>query len=429
MPPFSTNPVTLDDWARREAILFDLASDQSLDGAVDRMLAAMGQSVELVGLGEPMHGAAEFLVLRNRLSQRLVQAHGFTAIAIESSFPRARVVNEYVCGANTAGGPTSYDEVQDSGFSHGFGVVAENRELVEWMRSYNADAAHHAKLRFYGFDSPTEMMWSDSPRRLIEFVLDYLASINGGGEDRRRRIAGLLGEDAPWENQEAAFEPAKSIGLSPAASALRLEVEELASELSVRRPELVAATGEDRYREAARYAAIARQLLTYHANVARPADNRIAVLLGIRDAMMADNLAYVLERERGRGRVLAFAHNAHLQRGSMQWQLGPGLQVWWPAGAHLTTMLGPRYAVIGTGVGTSPMYDLPPPEPGTLEAHLTAAPGPVRFVPTHQGQAFDAAALAALPTRSGSAKNPGYFPLTAKSLTDFDWLAVLDSIT
>jgi erythromycin esterase-like protein len=210
---------------------------------------------------------------------------------------------------------------------------------------------------------------------------------------------------------------------------LRLEVEELASELSVRRPELVAATGEDRYQEAVQYTAVARQLLNYHANVARPEDNRIAVLLGIRDAMMADNLAYVLARERGRGRVLAFAHNAHLQRGSMEWQLGPGLQVWWPTGAHLTTMLGPRYTVIGTGVGTSEANVIPTPEPNTLESHLTAAPGPARFIPTHRGQAFEAAALTALPTRGGSAKNPGYFPLTAKSLTDFDWLAVLDSIT
>jgi erythromycin esterase len=427
MSPSSTNPVTLDDWARREAIPFNLTSDQSLDSAVDRMLAAMGKSVELLGLGEPMHGAGEFLVFRNRLFERLVEAHGFTAIAIESSFPRGRLVNEYVSGAS--GGPSSYDDIEDSGFSHGFGSAAENRELVEWMRSYNADSGHGVKLRFYGFDSPTEMMWSDSPRRLIEFVLDYLASVDGGNEERRRRIAGLLGEDAPWENQEAAFDPAKSIGLSPDASAMRLEVEELASELSVRRPELIAATSEDRYQEAVQYAAIARQLLTYHANVARPADNRIAVLLGIRDAMMADNLAYVLERERGRGRVLAFAHNAHLQRGSMQWQLGPSLQVWWPAGAHLTTMLGPSYTVIGTGVGTSQMYENAAPESGTLESQLTAAPGPARFIPTHQGEAFAASELAALPTRAASTKNPGYFPLTAKSLTDFDWLAVLDSIT
>ena len=55
-------------------------------------------------------------------------------------------------------------------------------------------------------------------------------------------------------------------------------------------------------------------------------EQRLAELLGIRDAMMADNLAYIVSRERGRGNVLAFAHNSHLQRGKAQWQLGPDVR-------------------------------------------------------------------------------------------------------
>ena len=190
--------MSLDDWARREAIPFDVDSVESFNGAVDRMVAALGESTdfrlgwpgyaELLGLGEPMHGGAEFLVLRNRLFKRLVAAHGFSAIAIESSFPRAHVVNEYVSGV---GSPGSFDEVQDRGFSHGFGRLAANRELVEWMRAYNVEPAHCMKLRFYGFDSPTEMTSSDSPRRLIKFALDYLGSIVEGGEERRGRIEEL----------------------------------------------------------------------------------------------------------------------------------------------------------------------------------------------------------------------------------------------
>jgi erythromycin esterase len=428
--------VTLAEWARREAISFDVESPESFHAAVDRMVAALGDSeecrpgwpgyVELLGLGEPMHGASEFLVLRNRLFQRLVEKHRFTAIALESSFPRARIVNDFVNAS--AGAPASYDDVQDSGFSHGFGRQQANRELVEWMRGYNADPAHDVKLRFYGFDSPTEMMWSDSPRRLIEFVLEYLASKGDGGEERRRRIAELLGDDAEWENEAAAFDPAKSIGLSPAASALRIEVEEIASELCVRRPELGADNGEASYLEAVQYVAIARQLLNYHASVARPSKKRIADLLGIRDAMMASNLAYTVEREWSRGRILAFAHNSHLLRGSASWQFGAELLEWWPAGAHLGAMLGPRYAVIGMGVGTSEANGIAPPEPGTLEAHLTTARGPGRFIPTHAGQVFNGVEIASLATRSGGTKNPGYFPFTRNSFTDFDWLAVLDSI-
>ena len=100
--------------------------------------ASLGDSVELLGLGEPTHCVEEFLQFRNRVFQRLVESHGYTAIAIESSFPRGRLVNEYVLGRGAA----SYDEIAETGFSHGFGRMAANRELVEWMRAYNADAAH-----------------------------------------------------------------------------------------------------------------------------------------------------------------------------------------------------------------------------------------------------------------------------------------------
>jgi hypothetical protein len=65
----------------------------------------------------------------------------------------------------------------------------------------------------------------------------------------------------------------------------------------------------------------------------------------------------------------------------------------------------------------------------TNEARLTAAPGPVRFIPTHGGQVLPAAAIADLPTRSGSTRNPTYFAMTSQSFTDFDGLVVLDSTT
>jgi len=144
---------------------------------------------------------------------------------------------------------------------------------------------------------------------------------------------------------------------------------------------------------------------------------------------MADNVAYIVSREQDRGKVLVFAHNSHLQRGQAHWQLGPHALVWSPVGAHLAEMFGPRYAVIGSALGTSEANGIGQPEPGTLEARLTAAPGPARFIPTHRGQGLPAAEIAALPARSGSMKNTTYFALTPQSLSDFDWLAVLNSTT
>jgi erythromycin esterase len=71
--------------------------------------------VELLGFAEALHGGEDILILRNRLFQHLVEAHGYSTIAIESSFPRAHIVNEYLAGH----GLTSYEAVQDTGFSHG----------------------------------------------------------------------------------------------------------------------------------------------------------------------------------------------------------------------------------------------------------------------------------------------------------------------
>jgi len=407
----SATNATLDDWIAREATPFSIDSPRTFNTAVDKVMASLGDSVELLGVGEALHGGKDILMLRNRLFQRLVEAYGYSAIAIESSFLRARVVNEYVAGR----GPASYEAVQDSGFSHGFGRLNANRELVEWMRRYNADPSHRVKLQFYGFDSPTEMTGSDSPRQVLHFVLDYLALVDTSSDQMyRQRIDQFLGPDAAWENPAAMMDPAKSIGLSPEATALRIETEDLISKLRVRRPELVAKSDESRYLEAVQYASVARK-----------SGERFVELLGIRDALMADNLAYMVSRERSRGKVLAFAHNSHLQRGKVQWQLGTDVYTWWPAGSHLNEMLG--YAVIGSAVGVSDTNGIGQPEAGTLEARLTAVPGPARFIPTHKGQGLPAAEIAALPTRSGSMKNPTYFALTSQSFTDFDWLAVLDS--
>ncbi|GCE21786.1 erythromycin esterase family protein [Dictyobacter kobayashii] len=415
---------TLDDWIAHEVIPFSIDSRPDFNAAVDTVINSSGDRVELLGFGEALHGGEELLVLRNRLFQRLVEAHGYSAIAVESSFPRGPIINEYVLGR----GPATYEAVQDTGWSHGFGTFEANRELVEWMRHYNADPAHQRKLQFYGFDGPTDMI-TDSPRQTLHFVLDYLSSVDEAlGQEYQNRIDPLLGQDSAWENPAAALDPTQAIGRSPEATALRIETEDLISELLVRRPELVAKSDESRYRESIHYAVAARQLLNFHAELAQTSAKREARLLGIRAAMMAENLAYIVSREQGRGNILVFAHNSHLKRGKVQWQWGKETVIWWPVGSHLHEMFGRRYAVIGSAVGESPANGIGQPEAGTLEARLTSAPGPARFIPTHQGQGLPAKEIAALPIRSGSKKNGSYVELlNAQSFTDFDWLAVLDT--
>lgn len=418
------NYSSIDAWIAQTAIPFSLAEANS---AIDRVVFLLGGSIDLLGFGEALHGGEEFLLLRNRLFQRLVEAHGYTAIAVESSFPRSLVVNDFIAGRSG----NSYEAVQHNGFSHHFGNLAANRELIEWMRDHNAVAASEQKLSFYGFDSPTEMTHTDSPRQLLSQALDYLAAFNVSvAQTHRHRIEEHLGADASWANPAAMFNPTESIGLTPAATALRLATEDLLTELTIHRPELVAKSDHDRFEAALHAAKHARSLLNYHAAIATASEDRLAKCLGMRDAMMAENLAYIVDREKRRcpnsGRVLAYAHNSHLKLGRAAWQLGPNSLNWWPAGAQIKQLLGPRYAVIGTGLGTSTENGVAVPESGTIEFRLTATPGPWRFIPTQLAAGLPAEEFASLPVRSVG-WNQSYFPFTAKSLTDFDWLVVADS--
>jgi erythromycin esterase len=416
----------VEDLILREAIPFSLTSEGSLEAATDQVLASLDGNVALLGFGEALHGGEEILRLRNKLFQRLVEKHGYSAIAIESSFPRARFVNDYIHGR----GPAEYAQLLDTGFGHGMGQLEANRDLVEWMRAYNLDAKHTTKLSFYGFDIPTGTMGIASPRQVLGFVVDYLAKADPkGAEAHRQKIADFLGDDARWENPAVYMDPSKSIALTPEASALRIEAEDLIAELRSRRPELVALTTEADYREALQYGEIARQLLNFHAAMGsrRPGQSP-AVVLGTRDALMADNLTYIVNREQGRGKVLVFAHNSHLQRGEAEW---PGQKYWgtdddcrwWPAGSHLTGILGPRYAVIGTAVGSSSENGIGTPEAGTIEAKLAGLPKPAFFVPARQGD------FSNLPARTGSAKNPTYVPLNSLAAVNFDWIAFLAETT
>lgn len=328
----------LEAWFRAEVMSIDPQDESAFNNGVDRFITELGESVDLLGLGEAAHGG-EALAFRNRLFRRLVAQHGYTAIAIESSYPQSRVVNEYVMGRGSA----DYEAIQETGFSHGFGKLAGNRELVEWMRQYNATQEEASQIHFYGCDAPTDIR-ADSPRYLLTFVLDYLASVDASAERHRTVIETLIGDDALWDTPDAAMNPAAANGLSPNATALRIATENLIADLQTSRPAFVAARGIDAFAEAMHYAVEARQLLNYHAVLAKAAPDRQGHLLGVRAAIMTDNVAFIASRERGK--VLVFAHNAHVQRSKVEWQFGDEQVHWFPVGSHLDALYGSRYAVV-----------------------------------------------------------------------------------
>jgi erythromycin esterase-like protein len=368
----------------------------SLGRALDELLAARTEPPALLALGEPTHGIEAFPLLRNELLGHLVE-RGYRSIVLEIDVFAASVVDDYVNGATT-----DVDTVLATGFSHGFGAVPGNRELVEWLRAHNADRAPQDRIRFYGFDAPVEVSGAPSPRHALSSANDYLPVALR--PESVRDVEALLGDDADWTNQAAMFDPAASIGDSDRARALRIVADDLASTLRRAAPGLRPAdpTG---YAHAVAHAHTAQGLLRYHAAMASPAPDRIATLLSVRAEMMAENLLAIVAQEQRRGPSLVFAHNGHLQP---HMPVGEDEVSWGSAGALVGLTLGDRYVFLATDANRDS-------DPGTLQGVLAEATTRRTLFPTQ-------ALRAALPPSIGMGEPivPGHLPLNPAGLDGVD---------
>ncbi|WP_067564220.1 erythromycin esterase family protein [Nocardia acidivorans] len=369
-----------------------------LASAVDALLAGRAEPPVLFGLGEPTHGIVAFPLLRNELLPHLVEK-GYRAVVLETDFFAASLIDEYV-----GGGPAELGTVLETGFSHGFGAVPGNRELLRWLRAHNAGRAPRDRVRCYGFDAPTEYAGAPSPRRALGAVLDRLPAAlrpaSAGDLDA------LLGDESEWLNPAAMYDANASIGNSERVRALRIIADDLADALRRAAPALHAADPSGYFRAAA-HARTAQGLLRYHVAMADAAADRMETLISVRAEIMAENLLAIVERERERGPVLVFAHNAHLQRAQSHSPVG-GAVNWANTGALVGLALGERYVFVASDAN-------PRSEPGTLQHLLAEA--------TDRRALFPAPALRAAldpSTRAGEPIVPGHIPLRPSDLDGAD---------
>lgn len=420
-----------------ECWCFDAEGADDLGAALGQFLGSLESKPQLLGLGEPMYGEEEFPRLRNQVFRRLVEREGYRSIAIESDCLAALKVDAYV-----AGGEGSLDAVMETGFSHGFGELDENRQLVSWMRQYNQDRDAADRLRFYGFDAPTEVTGAASPRQALTALHHHLATNLEAAllPCTLETIAGLVGDDERWTNPEAAMDPSKSIGASREAGELRLVTDELVAALTSESPRLIAATSYEEWHRACLYGRTAAGLLRYHAKMADGSGSRaaqISRLMTRRDAMMAENLRAIAAREAQRGPTLVFAQNAHLKKKHRSgWLLpvewggmeGETLVSWWSAGAIAAAQMGSRYAFLASALGSAPDHGLGVPEPDTLEGALYAAvAGRCIFNSKRLGDALRDMATESTP-RTDASTNHGYFALDPDRLDGTDGVVFIKDI-
>ncbi|MCN9243712.1 erythromycin esterase family protein [Streptomyces sp. RY43-2] len=374
--------------------------------AVMRLLPARPR---LLALGEPTHGENALLDLRNELFRQLVEHEGYRTIAIESDCMGGLVVDDYVTS-----GTGTLDEVVEHGFSHDWGALDGNRELVRWMRAFNDGRPASDRLHFAGIDGPLEITGAASPRQALTALHGYLAARVDADllpctVDTLDR---LLGADERWTDSAAMTDPKQSVGQSADADQLRLLADDLVALLDQQAPHLLATTSLDALDRARLYGRTATGLLRYHHGMADTSPARMTRLCALRDLMMAHNLLALAAR----GPVLVHAHNSHLQREKSTMRMWQGPVEWWSAGALVNAQLGEEYAFVATALGTIRHQGVDTPPPDTLEGLLYALPEDRSLIDARQM----ATTLGDTPPAPRVSPWFGYAPLDPAHLPGFD---------
>jgi erythromycin esterase len=104
------------------------------------------KDARIVALGEATHGTREFFQFKHRMLEFLVTQMHFNVFAIEASFPACQRINDYVLYGRG-------DRAMALA-GQGFRVwdTEEVRDLIEWLRQYNAKLPEKQRVRFIGFD-------------------------------------------------------------------------------------------------------------------------------------------------------------------------------------------------------------------------------------------------------------------------------------
>ena len=101
-------------------------------------------SATVIGLGEATHGSQEFFQRKDRLVRYLVRELGCRAVAFEVT--AAHAMDAYVVhGDGDAASALAERQIWPP-------KVTAARDLLDWLRSFDADRPVDDRVRMYGFD-------------------------------------------------------------------------------------------------------------------------------------------------------------------------------------------------------------------------------------------------------------------------------------
>jgi erythromycin esterase len=296
--------------AERAALLADIRgraipikSVQAGSGFEDLdAVGAMIGDARIVALGEGTHGTAEFFKMKYRLFEYLVEKKGFTVFGIEANWATARIVDRYI---KTGDGDVdkATRALQEPW------ATQEVRDMIGWMRVYNARRGDRVPVSFFGFDM-------QSPGDAVKCVIDLVARL---GPSDQAEVARLYEDTAGfWQvsNEEIAR--------------LRAQALRVAELLDTKRDELAKVLNPAERLELSRCARHINQAYELRAMGTPPM---------LRDAMMAENAQRLIAESYPQQKVVLWAHNGHVET----WRTGAEIAM----GGRLREAFGHQMFVVG----------------------------------------------------------------------------------
>lgn len=244
----------------------------------------------VVLLGEATHGTSEFYQARAAITRRLVEAHGYTIVAVEADWPDAQRVDRYVRHR----GRSASEEEAFVRFPSWMWRNEEVAAFATWLRQHNEGLSKERRTEFRGLDVY-------SMRSSIAAVLAYLDRVDPDAARRARDRYSCL---TPWQADPAWYGHVVMRGeTDPCEDAV---VAELRSILD-RRLEYAAKDGEDFF-EAVQNAATVHAAEQYYRIMYRGSTES----WNLRDRHMFNTLRRLLERRGADAKAIVWAHNSHI---------------------------------------------------------------------------------------------------------------------
>ena len=327
-------------WARARSI--PIADSARAFRALDSVAAG----ARLIGVGESVHDVPRFMELRLDLLQHLVRDRRVTALILESGLPEAITVDEYVKGRRD-----SVDFAAHLGPGYNGPTV---RRAMAWLRTWNLGQGRAHPVSVYGADM------SIGDGRSMLPAMDRLHGIAGTDV----RVAALLDSLRPLATRVAGQwwnAAVRNYGALAADEKARLT--SLTTDLVSASRAWRAGTAEQRA-WAERFALIVQQdEVMLRDGPFSPESPR--------DAAMAANTRWIVDRLPAGERAVLWAHNAHVQRVAIKG--GPVPPGAFPSmGVRLGRELGDAYFAIGTSYGGPSLDSASAPRSGSVDAALAS---------------------------------------------------------